>query len=250
MITRLSDFFSGSRLGFISGLVCALMGLVPGCACAQSQASPGQASQADPITPEDLKPQDAPTSTVDRQLEQLRAQREDIEKSFVQTNAACLKKFAVTGCKIDALNEKNALLAVIKRQEAQLGEQQKSLRSEQKLRDLAERQSPEELERAKERAQRAQQAFDERSSAHAARMAEHERQLNAETTPEKTASPEKKTLARETGAQSAQAIYDQKIKAAAEHREELRKRVENKTLHPVPLPLPTSVQPPKGSSPL
>ncbi len=238
------------KLGLMKALVCVSVGLASWSACAQSQASLVQVTEQDATPAADLKPQDAPTSTMDRELEQLRARRDEIEKSFDQKNKACLKKFAVTGCKIDALNEKNSLLSEIKKQEAQLSEQQKSLRSEQKLRELADRQSPEELERAKERAQRAQQAFDERSNAHAARMADHERQLKAETPPEKAPSPEKKALVREARAQSAQALYDQKIKAAAEHREELRKRLESKTVHPAPLPLPSGVQAPKGSSPL
>jgi hypothetical protein len=242
--------FSALSVRLIRGIVCAALGLASFCALAQISSSTEGVSRDDLITAQTPKPEEALKAARLLQLEELRAKRDEIEKTYEQKNAACLKKFAVTGCKIDALNEKNTLLGSIKKQEAQLNEQQKSLQSEQKLKDIAERHSPEEQERANERAQRAQQAFDERSTAHAVRLAEHERQLNAERASEKVLSPEKKALARAAGAQSSQELYDQKIKAAADHREELRKRVESKTLHPAPLPLPGSVQTPKGSSPL
>jgi len=186
---------------------------------------------------------------IDLQLQALRAQKLLIEQNYEQQHAACLKKFAVTGCKREAVDEKNALMGAVKKQEAQLAEQQKRLRSEQKLRDLAKRQSPEELERIQVRTRAAQQAFEERQSAHEERLADHARQLNTPAQALEPLSAEQKAKDRQASAKSAQDVYEQKIRAAKEHREELRKRLETKTLHLAPLALPENVQAPNKSVP-
>ena len=186
---------------------------------------------------------------IDLQLQALRAQKLLIEQNFEQQNAVCLKKFAVTGCKREAVDERNALMGVVKKQEAQLAEQQKRLRSEQKLSDLAKRQSPEELERIQVRTRAAEQAFEERQSAHDERLAEHARQLNTSAQALEPLSAEQKAKDRQASAKSAQDVYEQKIQAAKEHREELRKRLETKTLHPAPLAKPESLQAPNKPVP-
>ena len=183
---------------------------------------------------------------MDLLLVELRIQKTQIQHNYEQQNAVCQKKFAVTGCKMDALKEKNALMAALKKQEAQIAEQQKRLRSEQKLKDLDERQSPQEIERIKERTRLAELAFEGRLEAHEQRLSEHERQLSTKVQTLEPPLAEQKAKDRLTMTQNAQDAYDQKIKAANEHREDLRKRLETKTVHPAPLVLPQSVQPPKN----
>jgi colicin import membrane protein len=213
---------------------------------AQTLLKPELAVRVDTPSPDDRALGSDVNAQMDLQLEELRAQKTQIQHNYEQQNAACLKKFAVTGCKTDALKEKNALMAVLKKQEAQIAEQQKRLRSEQKLKDLDERQSPQELERIKERTRLAELAFEDRQAAHEQRLSEHERQLSSKVQTHEPPIDPQKAKDRQTRTQNAQDAYDQKIKAAKEHREDLRKRLETKTVHPVPLVLPQSVQPPKN----
>jgi len=176
-------------------------------------------------------------------LDQLSLQKKQIQQNFEQKNLDCSRKFAVTGCKIDALREKNESMAIVKKEEAQISQEQKRLRSEQKRQEISWRESPEELERAREKAQVAQDNYDERTKAHAQRVDEHERQLNAEGLQLEDKSPEQRALERQAGAKSAQETHDEKIRKANAHRQEHLQRLSTKTLHPKPLPVPDVPKP-------
>jgi len=176
-------------------------------------------------------------------LQQIQVEKAQIEKNFEQKNSACLNKFAVTGCKLDALTEKNELMSPLKKEEAQISQEQKRLRSEQKLQEISLRESPEELERVREKAKVAQDAYEERMKAQAERLNEHERQMNAQSSPSPALSPEERAADRQAGAKNAQAIYDEKIKNANAHRQDQRQRLATKTLHPKPLPVPELSKP-------
>jgi colicin import membrane protein len=195
-----------------------------------------------------LTPLQHPTPA-ELRLEQIKVEKAQIEKNFEQKNLACLNKFAVTGCKLDVLAEKNELLSPLKKEEAQISQEQKRLRSEQKLQEISLRESPEELERVREKAKIAQDAYEERMKAHAERWDEHERLMNAQVSPSPALSPEERAVERQSGVKNAQAIHDEKLKNAIAHRQDQRQRLATKTLHPKPLPVPEiskSIDPPRS----
>jgi len=214
-------------------------------------ASPALEAPSDP-RPDNSGAQPSPTPdalvnplNLDLRLEELKVQKDQIQKNFEQKNLECTKKFAVTGCKMDALHEKNELLSTIKKEEAQISQAQKRIRREQKLQEISARESPQELERAKEKAKIAQDNFNDRMKAHDHRLQEHETKLNAEGSSKPMVTPEQRALERQAGVKSAQEMYDEKIKQANEHRQEQQQRLATKTLHPKPLPVPAELKTPE-----
>jgi len=94
---------------------------------------------------------DAASTAVDREREQINAERAALEAKFDIEEAACYKKFAVNNCLNAIKLTRREAMTGLKQREVALNDQQRRERAADQLRKTEEKSSPEVLRQAAER---------------------------------------------------------------------------------------------------
>ena len=94
---------------------------------------------------------DAASAAVEREREQINAERAALEAKFDMEEAACYKKFAVNNCLNAIKLRRREAMTGLKQREVALNDQQRRERAADQLRKTEEKSSPEVLRQAAER---------------------------------------------------------------------------------------------------
>lgn len=94
---------------------------------------------------------DAASTAIDREREQINAERAALEAKFDIEEAACYKKFAVNNCLNAIKLRRREAMTGLKQREVALNDQQRRERAADQLRKTEEKSSPEVLRQAAER---------------------------------------------------------------------------------------------------
>jgi colicin import membrane protein len=182
----------------------------------------------------------APAQAADER-ERIRAERAAVQARHAEQEKACRATFAVTDCVQRVQRERNAALAALRAQERVLNDAERRQRAAERQRDLDERNSPERRQEAEARRRQAlidQQDRADRAAEKARRRAEEDAQKaqrgprqpkaaggapGPQGTPRAPHAPKSHALSAEEAAKN-RAAYEERLKKAEAHNQELRER--------------------------
>jgi colicin import membrane protein len=189
---------------------------------------------------------DAPVSTIEVERARIASERSAIESNYLAEEKACYLRFSVTECLKDARARRRTTLADLHRQELSLSDAERKARGAEHQKKIEEKAADKQDQEADKRAR----AIDEQ------RIREEKAVKKAEATGDFEAAAKSRVQARLGRQQSASdkaasraaraastpafvGKHDEKIRQAAEHREQLEKKIRERSKPPSKLlPLP------------
>ncbi|KQT10625.1 hypothetical protein [Ramlibacter sp. Leaf400] len=167
------------------------------------------------------------------------AGRRQAEAEFEEAHKACYRKFAVNDCIGEAKVRRREVLAQLRRQELALNEVERQRKSEERLRDLAQREA-EQRERTATPPAAPASAAQEQGGREAAQAASPASRPASAAAPARAArAPRTPNTPPQPDTQANQRRHDQRVQQAQEHKARIEKKAAESTRKDVrPLPVP------------
>jgi len=233
------------------GLAIFIGASVPGVATAQILTAGPQASLSAGLGQEGAQDEAQRALLLEKvghQKSLLQAQMEAVQAVYSSQVQWCTQRFAVTGCQLDAQNNRIQHMRPLKDEMISLDDLERAIKAQEARMALAEKQSEEFQARERSRMLNAQKAYDERMAQHAKVLGEHDRQeTNLPTAPERPTENRPTPKAQSEALQ----VYEKKLANAREHQAQVQKNLREKATRPKPLPRFEEVNnvPPLGPEP-
>lgn len=172
--------------------------------------------------------------------ERISAGRRQAEADFEEAHKACYRKFAVNDCIGEAKVRRREVLAQLRRQELALNEVERRRKSEERLRDLAEREAEQRERIATPAAAPASaSAAQEPGGRAAAQAASPASRPASAAAPRAARAPRTPNTPPQPDTQANQRRHDQRVQQAQEHKARIEKKAAESTRKDVrPLPVP------------
>jgi colicin import membrane protein len=189
---------------------------------------------------------DIPASVGEVERARIASERSALESSYLAEEKACYLRFSVTDCLKDARARRRTTLADLHRQELSLSDAERKAKGAEHQKKIEEKSAEKQDQEAEKRARaineqriRQEKAAKKAESAGDGQLAAKSR-VQARLSREQSASDKAASRAVKAASAPAFAIkHEEKIREAAEHREQLDKKIRERAKPPSkPLPLP------------